>query len=272
MACENSISIKSIISKVLTDNNIQDESIRPADMIEWAAEALERIGAFTELDYKIAGKGGEPLIEIVDYQAALPVDLHSIVQVAWSYSDQGRFYPMRSSTGSFDPVRGKTIIVDDSDPQNIVYGTEDEKPDEMGFNTDAVYYIAPGYIKTNVKEGYLLLAYRSIPLDDEGYPKMPDNHAFKDALYWYITMKLLYPKWVIGEVRDGIYYNARSSWNYYSKQAYGNVMMPKAGELEAIKNTWNKLVPEMREHDTFYSTIGEEQYIRNQTNKNYGKL
>jgi hypothetical protein len=55
----------------------------------------------------------------------------------------------------------------------------------------------------------------------------------------------------------------KTSWNYYCKQAYGEAMMPSTDELESIKNTWHKLYPEFDDHDTFFSTSGDEQILYN---------
>ena len=67
-----------------------------------------------------------------------------------------------------------------------------------------------------------------------------------------------------GRMRDAIYYRIENKWNYYCKQAYGNAMMPNGAEqMEAIKNTWLRLVPEISEHDTFFSTLGQSQIIYN---------
>ena len=266
---KNRISIKNIIAKVLSDNDMQEDTLRINDLIEWSAEAMSRIGAFLELDHNVAGKGGEPLIEISNYQAQLPTGIHSIVQAAISSDEDGPYHPMREASGSFDTVRGDTILVDDSDPLNPVYDSSDETIGQTSFTHDFVYYLKPGYIATNIKDGFIMLSYRSIPLDEDGYPYIPDDPGFEDAVYWYLTMKLLYPKWVLGQVRDMVYFNARQSWNFYSKQAYGNSMMPNADMLESIKNTWNRLIPEMGDHSGFYSTTGERQEIYNQTNYSY---
>jgi hypothetical protein len=129
---------------------------------------------------------------------------------------------------------------------------------------DYTYLISGGYIKTNLETGYLMVAYQAIPTDNDGYPMIPDNQSFMEAIYWYITMKLLYPQWVGGQVRDAVYADAKRSWNFYCKQAYGNSMMPNgADQMEAIKNTWHRLVEEFNEHDSFFSTMGEEQQIYN---------
>nr|DAL58521.1 MAG TPA_asm: hypothetical protein [Bacteriophage sp.] len=39
--------------------------------------------------------------------------------------------------------------------------------------------------------------------------------------------------------------------------------MPNADEIESIKNTWTTLVPEVMEHDTFFSATGDRQHIYN---------
>ena len=257
----NNVSVRQVISKVLTDNNLQEETHRISDMIEWAGEAMEKINAFPSLEIHVAGKEGEEALTVTNYQAALPANLHQVIQVAYAEEDNydGPFYPMRYSSGSFNANKGITI------PDSTT--TEDEKANQTGFSIDLTYVITPGYIKINAQTGLLILAYTSIPIDEEGYPMVPNDTGFIDALYWYITMKLLYPMWVQGTIRDAIYYDARRSWNYYSKQAYGNAMMPNPDQMESIKNTWNRLIPELGDHNGFYSTTGQRQEIRNQTNR-----
>ena len=77
-------------------------------------------------------------------------------------------------------------------------------------------------------------------------------------------MKLLYPQWAAGTVRDAVYIDAKRSWNFYCKQAYGNAMMPNgAAQMQSIKNTWHRLVEEFNEHDSFFSTMGQGQIIYN---------
>ena len=264
----NRVSIKTVIAKVLADNDMQEDTLRINDLIEWCAEAISRIGAFLELDNKVTGKGGEPALKVANHQAALPAGVHSIIQVAMGNAEEGPFMPMRMTSGNFDTVKGSTIV-DNTDPLNPIYTTGDEVNSTRSYEQDLTYTLKPGYINTSAKEGYLTIAYRSIPLDPEGFPYMPDDHGFEDAVYWYLTMKLLYPKWVLGQVRDAVYYNARQSWNYYSKQAYGNSMMPSVDMMESIKNTWNRLIPEMGEHAGFFSNTGQRQEIYNQTNLSY---
>jgi hypothetical protein len=298
----NLTSVKRVIAKVFSDYDLKEGDHRVSDMIEWSGEALEKIGGFPTLETRVCGKDDLPLLAIVGYQAKLPCDFHSLVQVAYSNSIYGPFYPMRYGTGSFDtgsPELSENTPVDITVNEDIVmlcmtlydltyeealesintdplrraklngilnfHGTTSNSgPNKIDTTTDLTYIIRGGYIKTNVQEGFLMVAYQAIPTDDEGYPKIPDNASFIEAVYWYIVMKLLYPQWVSGQVRDAVYADAKRSWNFYCKQAYGNAMMPNGAEqMESIKNTWHRLVEEFNEHDSFFSTMGQEQLIYN---------
>lgn len=262
----NLVSVKKVIAKVFTDYDLQEETHRITDFIEWSGEAMEKIGAFPSLEIYVTGKGTEPLLEVANYQCSLPIGLHSIIQVAYAENAEGPFYPMRASTGSFEAAPGITKETVNLLTLETTYSLEDDVEGLVSNSRDLTYVVTPGYIKTNIKEGYLMLAYNRIPVDDEGFPKIPDDAGFMEALYWYIVVKLLYPQWRDGRVRDAVYYDARRSWNFYCKQAYGNALMPNADMLESIKNTWLRLVPEINEHSGFFSTLGQAQEIYNANN------
>ena len=253
-------SIKTVISKVMTDLDMQEESHRIADMIEWISEGLEKIGAFPQFEIKVAGKDGLPALKVTDYRATLPMGMHSIIQVAYSTNEEGPFYNMRHSTGSFEAVPFTTKTLD-TDP--VTYSKVDDKAFTTSFTSDLIYSITPGYITTNQKTGYIMLSYNSIPLDEDGYPLIPNLPSYFEACYWYVVMKLKYPDWLNGTLTSEKYYHMQRSWNFYCKQAYGDSLAPNYDEMESIKNTWLKIYPEVNDHSTFYSTSGERQHIYN---------
>ena len=298
-------SVKSVIAKVFTDLDLQEETHRVSDMIEWAGEALEKIGAFPYFVNKVTGLEGRPLLELSNYQCKLPCDFYSLIQMTYSENANGPFLPMRYSTGHFETagdtedITNTTITPAESDIvtftmqlYDLTYdaaltylNTNPEKRvliaamvsdgyakvvnidhnlgNPLTTTEDITYVIAHNYIKTNVRTGYIMMAYQAIPTDCDGYPMIPDEISFKEAIYWYITMKMMYPKWAEGRVRDAVYYDARRSWNYYCKQAYGDALMPNADKLESIKNAWVRLVPNLKEHASGFSTLGQEEYYYN---------
>ncbi len=359
------VSVRQVIAKVLTDNDLHEENHHLADMIEWAGEALEKIGAFPQLEFRVTGKGGEPLLELKNYQAQLPEGIFGITQVAYKPLDgSGDYmYPMRYSSGSFEKVPtitdprminssadwrvGSSSLVGpgemfmDSDKNLYINSTDiggtyrnldsitkltflkitnqiseeglfqvksvknfgdiyrfelkeydnvllpvnstvtvevtlamtrDEYFYETSRTVEYVYVVTDGYIKTNVRDGYLMISYTRIPLDEEGYPKVPNKMSFLEAIYWYITMKMNYPKWVTGELRDGVFFEMRRAWNFYRKQAYAEAMMPEGDQLNAIKYTWNQLIPELNAQNNFYSGVGEQEVIYNQNKRTWPLL
>jgi hypothetical protein len=295
----NLTSCKRVIAKVFTDLDLQEGTHRISDMIEYCGEALEKIGGFPTLKTRVMGKDDNPLVEVYNYQAVLPYDFHSLIQIAYSPSVSGPFYPMRYATGSFDygstiterpletvvPLSNIIILAQslyeldyeaalakiNNEPTTralleslLQPSSTTDQSSGLSTTSDYTYLINNGYIKTNIEEGYLMIAYQAIPTDNEGYPMIPDHQSFMEAVYWYIVMKLLYPQWMSGQIRDAVYADAKRSWNFYCKQAYGVAMMPNGDDqLESIKNTWHRLVEEFNEHDSFFSTMGQEQQIYN---------
>lgn len=125
------------------------------------------------------------------------------------------------------------------------------------------YSIKPGYVVTNISDGYIKLSYDAIPIDADGYPLVPDMMSYIEALYWYIVKKLFWGMLIRGTIKQELYDSSCRSWNFYCKQAYGDSMMPNEDEMESISNQWNKLIPELRSGDSFYSSVGSRQDLKN---------
>jgi hypothetical protein len=62
------------------------------------------------------------------------------------------------------------------------------------------YFIKPGWIVTNKKHGFIKLAYKAIAVDERGYPLIPDLTSYQEAIYWYVVMKLTFPKFMSGKL------------------------------------------------------------------------
>jgi hypothetical protein len=307
-------SVERVIAKVFQDLDLKEADHRLSDIIEWAGEALEKIGSFPSFISKVCGKEGVPLLEVENYQVKLPADFYQLIQAVFSTNQQGPYYPMRYDSGNFDmgkpimdtdegELAGESQIANNSDlvilyislyPNtspplpSLLHKTDYEFAlaainadsslrkklssllnmktptlpgvnDPMATTRDITYVITPNYIKMNVESGYIMLAYQAIPTDVKGYPLIPDDASYMEAIYWYIVMKLYYPQWVSGTIRDAVYYDARRSWSYFCKQAYGQALMPNTDQLEMIKNSWVRLVPEIKEHASGFSSLGGEQ-------------
>ena len=308
-------SINRVLSKFFTDMDIQEEAHRINDYIEWAAEAVEKIGAQPALETRVTGKGDKPITVLSNYYAQLPSDLFRINQVAYAKNPSGPWKSMHMSTGNMDiwgttPYDKETII--DTTTEHLPSKIElinvtmnlfdcsydeallklNESPEVRSqvsfmisdrsefygektgvYSTEYIYVVKPGYINTNVRDGYLMISYQAVPTDENGLPLIPDDQGYIEAVYWYLVKKYMYPKWIKGEIRPDVYAHAESKWRFYCQQAYANAMMPNQDGMESIKNTWLRLVPEIKAHNEFYSTVGDAQHIYNKNtvlNRNYG--
>lgn len=300
---------ESVIAKIMTDLDLSEKNLRITDIKEWIFEAIDKIGAPTQYETVESGVDDEPILEICDRQVPLPAGLQFLDGVAYSPNPDGPWYPMRKDTGIFHklgPHRHWTKITSDVDACPIcnpttkykvpcVHEHEHEGFIEHPVTTNAQiytksgikyletmfpkgspyqgcsYFIKPGWIVTNMPKGFIKLSYKRLLLDEKGYPVIPDLPSYIEAVYWYVVMKIQFPKFLksnmVGKQRINAeaqkYTYVQQQWNFYRNQAYAECMMPDAGEMRAIKNDWTKLVPDWDSDDTFFIHQGDRQTILN---------
>lgn len=255
-------SCEAVIAKVMADLDIKELGQRLSDIREWIFEAVDKIGAITQYTHKESNTGDVPITILTNYQAQIPCDLVHLTAVAYSKNETGPWQSMRTNTGSFK------LKPDNGDSEDSL--SEDNKytKNRTNYSYDLQYFIKPGWIVTNIREGYLKLSYEAISTDGRGYPLIPDLTSYQEAVYWYIVMKLKFPEYLKGNISANVYYDIRASWAFYRKSAYAEALMPNSDGMTAIKNIWNNLVPEMDANETFFSNTGTAQRIHN---KFYGK-
>lgn len=201
---------------------------RTTDIKEWIFEAVDKIGAPMQYIRREGGTDEFPLLKIQDNQVPLPDDLVALDGVAYSESENGPWVPMIISTGTFrEPVKKHNQDSGEHEPmqhkpitsQSQLYTRNNMKDFEriVGVRVDkAEYFIKPGWIVTNKSKGFIKLAYKAIPTDERGYPLIPDLSSYQEAVYWYVVMKLSFPKFMEGTLSGkGTKYSAKYSQSSY---------------------------------------------------------
>ena len=237
------ISINEIIEGVYRDTAIYEE-LDIWDVIEWGGEALELIGAGLQYEELIAE------VCVKDHRAPLPCNLHLSDSVSYRGS------PLQLCDGTF----GAISTTSTSTEQNIIDGKQVDKANfpQMGKNMGShgdCYYINDNFIVTSFRAGCLLLAFRGIKVDHEGFPMIPDNISYKKAIKSYITMMLDRINWRKGSSPEAHYRDSQRDWEWYVKQARGAANMPNLNMMENIKTQWVKLKPNMTSASTFYTDL-----------------
>ena len=232
----NNVSVFQVITKVMADLDISEEQQRVNDYIEWACEAVELIGAPVQME--TISMLDEDAITVKGYQAQLPSNIMGVLSVEYSDVRAGAYKKIFPSSSIKDIVALRNC-------QEIMYS------------------IKPGYANLNIKDGFIKLTYAQLYKDQNGIPMIPDLMSYMEAIYWYIVMKLTYPMWRIGKIRDAVYYDAKKSWHFMKNKAYGEMMMPTLDEyMHNIKNVYNKLVPDTTAEYSDLSYIDKQQKVR----------
>lgn len=276
---------ESVIAKILADLDASEIRNRTSDIREWIFEAVDKIGAPMQYIEKESGVDGSPLLPIQDRQVPLPSDLAVLDGVAYSIGPNGPWIPMRKETSTVKNFRNelpKHSIQNPHQPpvekmptsQSQFYTVNGmkylEKSVHAGDHKQPTYFIKPGWIVTNKEKGFVKLSYKAIAVDERGYPLIPDLTSYQEAIYWYVTMKLTFPKFLKGKlggrsVRDNrqVYTYIQQQWNFYRNQAYAEAMMPTQDDMRSIKNDWLKLIPDVDADDFFFGPAGDRETTYN---------
>lgn len=252
------VSANTVINKVIRDTGITD--INKADMVEWVGEVLQGIGTngvkeehvmFLEIKDHVAELPAEvqevvkvyrnnvydqgdcitPLeiyLEDVDDTTTELVPLEPVrcgcetiadedlprwtrqFEKRWAHLDWSKssIYKKGFTNMALSSAILFQGVVCESINQGVTSGCIDE------------YQLQSGVIKTSFATGQVAIAYRTIPVDEEGYPMIPDLYSVQSAIAHYITYRIFSRLWYQG--REGM--SDKMQWadreyQFYVKQA-----------------------------------------------------
>lgn len=226
------ISIKVVLDNLLNHPLLQDLTLERA--VAYTVDFIRIIGMpliFTE-------KTAE--LEIKDYRAALPCDFHEMIQVRTNHEKCGHYVGgvFRYSTDNFH--------------------MSDNKHEQA----DLTYKIQGRVIYTSIKGGTIEIAYRSIAVDDEGYPLIPDRSPFINALELYIKKKCFTILFDLGKINQAVYANVQQDYAWAVGQAQSDLVRPSIDQLQSFTNSWNTLVQRTTEHSHGFKNNGTQERIK----------
>jgi hypothetical protein len=267
------ISTKEIIANVLRDNLYKTQDIEVSALIEWVSECLDLIGV------PYAYKDTIDIVKIENQRGMLPCDLHTLIQAS-GVTKEGIQFPLRETTGTFHPLflinsNNLTPInllepISYDDDGNPTFNFLINEATTLNKNTvnqlptiyrDATYKLNDNFIFTNFTEGYVLLSYTAYPVDKEGFPLVPDNIKFKQAVQAYLRFKLDYRLWRTNEIGRDVFEYSEREYMWYVGAATTAGLMPSLDKMEAWKNMTLKLTPQYSQHDKFFEELGTQEHL-----------
>ena len=213
MAVFKYISLKYIISKIYRDLRLEDPNYE-LDIVEWCGEALAFIGAGSQFLKYVVEK------PITSFKCELPSGMTTLEQVMYRETSSDKFKVINRNDTTFP---NGLYVISETEGQQPTYSTNGD------------------YLLFSEETGTALISYTGIALDTEGYPLVPDNQYYKEALFWYCFKHILMLGYVSPSGMNYLF--AESRWQFYCTGARNKANYPSIGEYEQFKNTWVSLVP-----------------------------
>lgn len=248
-------SIKRVLDNILDHPLLKDVDLEKA--VRYTLRFISLHGYPTLYQDKIE------VVEIDDFRGVLPCDLISIVQVR----DLKHKVVLRSMTDTFPhgllPIPEKHCM--GIDQVNNVHPPHREKDvlymyrhfkEEPSFKTQG------RLIYTSFPKGKVEIAYKAIPVDDDGYPLLIDNETYLNALEAYIKLKVFTVKFDTGKMAANVIQNAQQDYAFAAAELRDEMTVPSLSEMESITRMINTLVPRVTEFDRSFRNLGDREYIR----------
>lgn len=210
-----------VIAKVFRDFRPNNSSWT-SDAIEWIGEAINAIGAYYSYSELVM------CLQVKGYSAPLPCKIEQLNGI--------KYRDMRLSR--CDGVQNVDTCHHTSN---------------LPMCKDECYSLNPSYIKTSFEEGELTLYYIGIPLDCNGFPLVPDEYEYMEALVWYIVSRMI----LRGHTLNGITFEyADARWEAFIPKARNSVDFPDIDDMELFMRNWNSLLLDTGKVRRFFNNLG----------------
>jgi len=273
-----------ILSKFHRD--LRGTDINESDAIEWIGEALEFLKVPQIQEQAVA------FIEVQNNEAYLPAGLHLVLQIArnndWTpdeeeeslaipaedvaeitqveecnpipykpYFDMQWQYFNWTTSGyykrSYTPVRlaNNTLFNSIVCKEKCAY---EAGPDEY-----TIVGVVNKKLRFSFEEGQVALAYLKNVIDEEtGYPLIPDNVSYMNAITYYIKWKIAQRmEWSGREGYGRLAQDSERLWLKYAKQGKNYMKMPKTlDDYQDLLEESHHLIPKHKRYYNYFGNLG----------------
>lgn len=170
--------------------------------------------------------------------------------IPWTTSSyyQNNFTPVRLANNTFF----NTVVCKEIN-QQVYESCEDE------------YTIIEGYerkFRFSFQTGYVAIAYTRTRLDRKtGYPLIPDDKTFIDAIVYYIKWKIMEREdWRGRQGAARLAQDNERKWLKYCSQAKSKAKMPQTlDDYQDLMESSFDMIPDHRKYYGFYGNLGKQQ-------------
>lgn len=285
-------SVKRILSAINREARIDYEE---SDIIELIGKGLEGIGCVKQYKERVC------LIPVNDHRARLPDGFHAVIQAVYrgeigekcnpavntvppeaespeppcpASCDPGQYvfnpavldwgytyntFSLNVNYNEWTPVRlathnfFKTLVCKEDNYEDLY------RPDSPE------YTLTEDYLTVSERTGYIMLSYLAQPLDEEGYPLIPDNYSYESALVSFVCYKFFARKFSEEptQANERRMQHYSSDWQWYCQQAKNSLMMIQGiDEHENMSKQRKYLIPRENQYENFFGRSGRREKRR----------
>jgi len=190
-------------------------------------------------------------VDIHEFRGLLPCDLISIVQV----KDGCSGICLRSMTDNFTPG-----LVPPPSPSSHLHMPY--IPPVAPSHGDPSFKTQGRVIFTSFPEGKVSIAYKAVPVDEDGFPLLIDNENYLACLEAYIKKQVFTVKYDQGKIAAGVLDNAKQDYAWLAGQLQSEFQIPSYSEMESIGRYIQSILPSVRQFDNGFKDLGAREYIK----------
>lgn len=165
------------------------------DILEWIPEAVSKMQTKYTLEYK------DYDIQIEHHQGLLPCKIEGLMCVLYngcqlSYYGEGirRYHPSSAAGKLFNsvvPIYTSSGDLSDGDTGRSKFPRDVIVAMDTDFDESNWYRVNVKILQTSIECGCVKAWVQQIPKDESGYPLIPGNEHFLEAIYRYCRMMLI---------------------------------------------------------------------------------
>lgn len=104
---------------------------------------------------------------------------------------------------------------------------------------------------------------RMMPVDDDGYPMVPKDPKFIEAVKYYVMSKIAEKLWIQEKISSQKFDHFQAEASWYIGAAQSRAKFPSHDQLESISNQFVRLIEQPLAHSNFYKGISGSEILRN---------
>lgn len=223
------ISLKVVLDRLLRNTLLEGLSYEA--LIDYTIDFMDivnNVSSFIEESYETT---------IKDYRAELP---HNFVEVKQLLIDN---IPAVYGSDTFHNQYNK-------------FDNIDKRVAQISFK------IQGNYIFTSQKDGNLKMVYTAIPIDEDGFPMIPNDNTFIIALEWYCKLQYYTILFEKGKITDKVYHNTQTEYSWAVGRCQSREHHMNLSEAEAVFNSFTRLLKKTSEFKHRFKNSNSKEIIR----------